>query len=283
MTKGELGIVEKGSGKNDLQTEADRSAQKCIVASLTKLFPDVTIIGEEGPENDVEDVPSEWIITELDQSVLASECPAEFSTTPAKDIVVWVDPLDGTSEYTQGLLDHVTVLIGLAVNGKAVGGVIHQPYYNYKSDPTSQGRTLWGLVGLGVGGFTPSSPPTDKFIVTTTRSHVDATVLNTLEALKANEVIRVGGAGHKVLMLLEGKAHAYVFASKGCKRWDTCAPEGILKALAGKLTDIHGKEYDYSKNVSYPNAQGVFATSRYVNHQELIAKIPQELKDRFPY
>lgn len=48
-------------------------------------------------------------------------------------------------------------------------------------------------------------------------------------------------------MLLEGKAHAYVFASKGCKRWDTCAPEGILKALAGKLTDIHGKEYDYSK------------------------------------
>lgn len=84
-------------------------------------------------------MPSEWIITELDQSVLASECPAEFSTTPAKDIVVWVDPLDGTSEYTQGLLDHVTVLIGLAVNGKAVGGVIHQPYYNYKSDPTSQG------------------------------------------------------------------------------------------------------------------------------------------------
>lgn len=84
-------------------------------------------------------MPSEWIITELDQSVLASECPTEFSTTAAEDIVVWVDPLDGTSEYTQGLLDHVTVLIGLAVNGKAVGGVIHQPYYNYKTDPTCQG------------------------------------------------------------------------------------------------------------------------------------------------
>lgn len=42
-----------------MQTEADRSAQKCIVASLTKLFPDVTIIGEEGPEDDVEDVCGE--------------------------------------------------------------------------------------------------------------------------------------------------------------------------------------------------------------------------------
>lgn len=48
-------------------------------------------------------------------------------------------------------------------------------------------------------------------------------------------------------MLLEGKAHAYVFASKGCKKWDTCAPEGVLRALGGVLTDIHGKEYDYSK------------------------------------
>lgn len=34
--------------KNDLQTEADRSAQKCIVASLTQQFPDLVIIGEEG-------------------------------------------------------------------------------------------------------------------------------------------------------------------------------------------------------------------------------------------
>ncbi|XP_030759484.1 3'(2'),5'-bisphosphate nucleotidase 1 [Sitophilus oryzae] len=283
MTKGELGIVEKGSDVNDLQTEADRSAQKCILGSLSKQFPDVTIIGEEGPHNHEEEIPSEWLVTDLDDSVLASTCPSELQTIQPQDIVVWVDPLDGTSEYTQGLLDHVTVLIGLAVKGKAIGGVIHQPYYNYKIEKDTQGRTVWGLVGLGVGGFTPFKPPSNKFIITTTRSHSDPTVVKALEALKPDEIIRVGGAGHKVLMLLEGKAHAYVFASKGCKRWDTCAPEGILRSLEGKLTDIHGKEYDYSKDVAYPNAQGVFGTSKYVNHEELIAKIPQELKDRFPY
>ena len=31
-----------------------------------------------------------------------------------------------------GLLDHVTILIGIAVNGKAVGGVINQPFFNYQ-------------------------------------------------------------------------------------------------------------------------------------------------------
>jgi 3'-phosphoadenosine 5'-phosphosulfate (PAPS) 3'-phosphatase len=34
-------------GKNDLQTEADRSAQRCIIASLHKQFPKVSIFGEE--------------------------------------------------------------------------------------------------------------------------------------------------------------------------------------------------------------------------------------------
>lgn len=102
-----------------------------------------------------------------------------------------------------------------------MGGVIHQPYHNYKANENCtgkknthiiitycgnivvfiQGRTLWGLIGLGVGGFVPSCPPPDKFIVTTTRSHADATVNKTLDALHADEVIRVGGAGHKVFLL----------------------------------------------------------------------------------
>ena len=34
-------------GKNDFQTEADRAAQRCIVASLHRQFPKVAIHGEE--------------------------------------------------------------------------------------------------------------------------------------------------------------------------------------------------------------------------------------------
>lgn len=43
-------------GRNDLQTEADRSAQRCIIASLSQQFPDVTIIGEEGPSDPSDEV-----------------------------------------------------------------------------------------------------------------------------------------------------------------------------------------------------------------------------------
>ena len=60
-----------------------------------------------------------------------------------------------------------------------------------------------------------------------------------LEAVKPTEVLKVGGSGHKVLLLIEGKAHAYVFPSPGCKKWDTCAPEAILHALGGKVSKIY--------------------------------------------
>lgn len=38
----------------------------------------------------------------------------------------------------------------------------------------------------------------------------------------------------QIIQLLEGKASAYVFASPGCKKWDTCAPEAILRAVGGR-------------------------------------------------
>lgn len=34
-----------------------------------------------------------------------------------------------------GLLDNVTVLIGIAYEGKAIAGIINQPYYNYQVLP----------------------------------------------------------------------------------------------------------------------------------------------------
>ena len=50
-----------------------------------------------------------------------------------------------------GLLDHVTVLIGICVGGKAVGGVMYQPYYNYQAGPDAKlGRAIWGIIGMGM-------------------------------------------------------------------------------------------------------------------------------------
>ncbi|XP_015921481.1 3'(2'),5'-bisphosphate nucleotidase 1 isoform X2 [Parasteatoda tepidariorum] len=278
MKKGNLGIVDKGI--NDIQTEADRSAQRCIVNSLSKHFPKVTIIGEETLEK-IENEDGLLINLNNCESIAAS-CPDDLQSVKEEDVVIWVDPLDGTAEYTQGLLDHVTVLIGLAVKGKAVGGVIHQPYYNYKNekDWSKLGRTMWGIVGVGGGGILYKAPPEDKRIITTTRSHSNPVINSTIEALKPDEVLRVGGAGHKVLHLIEGKAHAYVSASKRNKKWDTCAPDAVLHAFGGKMTDISGKQIQYHADVDLVNP-GVVATHLASVHSWYTQSIPKEIKDHF--
>ncbi|XP_047376616.1 3'(2'),5'-bisphosphate nucleotidase 1 isoform X3 [Sciurus carolinensis] len=254
IAEGDLGIVEKTSA-TDLQTKADRLVQMSICSSLARKFPKLTIIGEE--------------------------------------LVVWVDPLDGTKEYTEGLLDNVTVLIGIAYEGKAIAGIINQPYYNYQNNEKQKlrehrneakagpdavlGRTIWGVLGLGAFGFQLKEVPAGKHIITTTRSHSNKLVTDCVTAMNPDDVLRVGGAGNKIIQLIEGKASAYVFASPGCKKWDTCAPEVILHAVGGKLTDIHGNALQYNKEVKHMNSAGVLATLR--NYDYYASRVPESVKN----
>ncbi|XP_028253371.1 3'(2'),5'-bisphosphate nucleotidase 1 isoform X2 [Parambassis ranga] len=273
LHSGELDIVEK-TGANDLQTLADRLAQQSICASLSRRFPKVTIIGEE--ELPAVEVQEDLIENSQADEILQRSCPAEFSELREEELVVWVDPLDGTKEYTEGLLDNVTVLIGIAYGGRAIAGVINQPFYNYQLGAgATLGRTMWGVLGLGAFGFQLREVPSDRRIVTTTRSHSNKMVMDCVDAMEPHEVIRVGGAGNKIIQLVEGKASAYVFASPGCKKWDTCAPEAILHAVGGKLTDMYGNAYHYDANVKHMNSAGVLATLR--NHENYISRVPQSV------
>uniref|UniRef100_A0A673HES7 3'(2'),5'-bisphosphate nucleotidase 1 n=1 Tax=Sinocyclocheilus rhinocerous TaxID=307959 RepID=A0A673HES7_9TELE len=316
LQSGELGIVEK-SGANDLQTLADRLVQKSICASLSKSFPKVTIIGEE--ELPAEAVEEDLIENGQSSLILQKSCPDQYASLKEEEVkrnrkqnmvifhlsqlVVWVDPLDGTKEYTEAarvlyspvyiqkpeqpyrapnrLLDHVTVLIGIAYGGTAIAGVINQPFYNYQMGAgASLGRTLWGVLGLGAFGFQLQEVPDGKRIITTTRSHSNKLVIDTVQAMEPHDVIRVGGAGNKIIQLVEGKASAYVFASPGCKKWDTCAPEAILHAVGGKLTDMHGNAYTYDANVKHMNSAGVLATLR--NHEYYLSRVPQVVLQALP-
>ena len=66
-----------------------------------------------------------------------------------------------------------------------------------------------------------------------------------------------------------------MFASIGCKKWDTCAPEAILHALGGTLSDIHGKPILYHANAVRKNMGGVLATI--ANHQWYVGKIAEKM------
>jgi 3'-phosphoadenosine 5'-phosphosulfate (PAPS) 3'-phosphatase len=55
------------------------------------------------------------------------EFPDEFYED---EMVIWIDPLDGTKGFTEGHLHHITSLIGVTVNMRPRIGIIHKPFYN---------------------------------------------------------------------------------------------------------------------------------------------------------
>uniref|UniRef100_A0A673HPR5 3'(2'),5'-bisphosphate nucleotidase 1 n=1 Tax=Sinocyclocheilus rhinocerous TaxID=307959 RepID=A0A673HPR5_9TELE len=300
LQSGELGIVEK-TGANDLQTLADRLVQKSICASLSKSFPKVTIIGEE--ELPAEDAEEELLENGHSSLILQKSCPDQYASLKEEEVkrekkqyghnnikvTLFCEQINifqhlmsaHKKKHLFRLLDHVTVLIGIAYGGTAIAGVINQPFYNYQMGAgASLGRTLWGVLGLGAFGFQLQEVPDGKRIVTTTRSHSNKLVIDAVQAMEPHDVIRVGGAGNKIIQLVEGKASAYVFASPGCKKWDTCAPEAILHAVGGKLTDMHGNAYRYDANVKHMNSAGVLATLR--NHEYYLSRVPQVVLQALP-
>ena len=60
MKSDKLDIVEK-TGADDLQTKADRYANDLLCASIKKAFPQINVIGEEGPV-DLNNIKPEMLV-----------------------------------------------------------------------------------------------------------------------------------------------------------------------------------------------------------------------------
>ena len=74
--------------------------------------------------------------------VYGNEILDKFDHFDTANATTWIDPLDGTREFTRGSLSDVTVLIGLALDGLPKLGVVHNPYQT--KSPDSKGMTLFG-------------------------------------------------------------------------------------------------------------------------------------------
>lgn len=187
-----------------------------------------------------------------------------------------------------GLYENVTVLIGIAVGGKAVGGVIHQPFWRPPGSPLDQplvGRTVWGMVGLGVKGLqlptTLTSSSLDQpglRLVVTWPPYADPELLErTVVSIKPESVVQVGGG--EIPMILDKKADAYVFAGVQMQKWDTCASDAILCAAGGILTDIYGNPLSYRADATCcDGACGLIGAMDLQLHSKILHQVPDSVK-----
>jgi len=232
-------VEEKPGGAGPV-TEADRRANALVVEALAAAFPADAVVAEESPP------PHD--------AALRARC--------------WfVDPLDGTQEFVEGR-DDFAVHIGLAAHGTPALGVVYVP----------AARRLYEG-GDGVPAAVEDDPgrrplrlraetEPDLWTMLVSRTHAGPTTDDAARLLGIRDVVRAGSVGVKVGRLCEGAADLYVHASRRTCRWDTCAPEAVLRACGGVLTDLAGNPYRYEGS-ELLNPRGLLAGSAAVHRRAL--------------
>jgi 3'(2'), 5'-bisphosphate nucleotidase len=214
-------------------TEADLAANALIVARLGAAFPDDTILSEEIPD---------------DGSRLRASR-------------VWmVDPIDGTRDFIRGDSGYA-VMIGLCIDGRPQLGVVSQP---------ATGITWAGVVGDGAWSEQPDGvrsplhpserkePPGIRLVAS--KSHRTHDIDLFRKALGVDDEINIGGVGLKVALVAEGSRDLYVYPGGRTKIWDSCAPEAIIVAAGGRLTDTYGDPLTYT-TPDLLNRRGLIASN----------------------
>jgi len=153
-------------------------------------------------------------------TLLRSEIDAQAFTND----YVFIDPIDGTSEFATGKGEQCTICIGISngKTGKPIAGLIFRPL-NETYAMGGAGFYKDNLVHLG-------SPRPGLLVSHGTPSDF---LFNFTEEMKKKypqfALVQSGGAGNKILLLLAGYATIYL-QDRGLSRWDTCAAEAILSA-----------------------------------------------------
>ncbi|GJQ74680.1 hypothetical protein Trydic_g21532 [Trypoxylus dichotomus] len=161
-----------------------------------------------------------------------------------KSFSIWIDPIDSTSEYINGIekkegngiylsgLRCATVLIGVydKSTGKPVMGVINQPFYE-NVEGKWRGKCYWGA---NCANSLRSSPQTPTGIICISGSE-DELVKRKLIECGGYKLVEAAGAGYKMLTVIEGLADAYILTKNSTFKWDSCGPQAILKCFGGGL------------------------------------------------
>jgi 3'(2'), 5'-bisphosphate nucleotidase len=243
---GPLGVEMKPG--DEPVTVADKRASELVVNGLAAAFPGDAVVSEELPVGDGLAAPRFWL----------------------------VDPIDGTKDFIRGG-DGFSVMIGLVEGNRPILGVVHQPTLD---------RTFYASPA---GGFVETAGTVTKLAVSdiatagqarlvASASHRTQMIDKVKERLGIDDEQNVGSVGVKLCLIASAVRDLYVNPTSKTKAWDTCAPEAILVAAGGRLTDLFGGTIDYRQVAP---RRGLVATNGRI-HDEVVARIAPLFRDSIP-
>ena len=204
-----LAVEDKGGGRFDPVTIADRAGEAAMRALIAAEFPTDGILGEEyGIERG--DAERLWVL----------------------------DPIDGTRSFISGI-PLWGVLIGLQVTGKASIGMMAQPYTGERFFGTGTNAVFTGPHGSGALAARRCGALSDAVMFTTDPALFSAEERPFYDRLSASvRLNRYSADCYAYCMLASGQADIVV--ESGLNPYDIVALVPIIEGAGGRVTTWDG-------------------------------------------
>jgi 3'(2'), 5'-bisphosphate nucleotidase len=237
-------------GADDPVTAADMAVGDFLETEIGRRFPDDGILSEET----------------FKQSDVPALRDREF---------VWIiDPLDGTKEFI-ARNGEFAIMIGLCRDGRPVMGVVNQVAKRAIFFGSKEGGAFKIENGVTSPLKLDKEFDKDNLTITVSRSHRPRVVDRIIDDLGIKNQFITGSVGLKISVVATGRADFYYHPSGYAKEWDSCAPQAILEAAGGVMTDIYGKPLGYLKDNVFQK-DGFLAASPRV-HKYILENAKPEL------
>lgn len=251
-----------------------------IVRTFYDVPPTVRWKDPTEPVTEADRAVNAYLVKQINQSypldgILAEESKDDLSRLQKRR--VWImDPLDGTAEFIAHNGEFV-IMIGLAVDGAPVVGVVYQPI-NDMLFTACKGHGAY-VEEFGERRLLRVSDEKDiaKFRLVVSRSHRPPLVDTIIKEIGLQRERSIGSVGLKIGLIARGQAEFYVHPNPGTKEWDTCAPDIIVSEAGGIMTDCWNRPIRYNRE-RVRNRFGVLASNG-LQHLEIADALGEILDD----
>ena len=195
---------------------------------------------------------------------------------------LWVlDPLDGTKDFIQGTQSYA---MHLALNYK------RKPYIGIVLIPEkdelwiSYEEKIWCENRDGNIRKQNMSETNilEKMTIVTSKNHRNQKLEDLIEKINFKKTILMGSIGCKVASIIRGESDIYIALSlpgkTAPKDWDFAAPEAILKAAGGSITNIDNEELVYG-STDLKHSGIIIASNNKKNHKKICSEVKEIIKE----
>jgi len=195
---------------------------------------------------------------------------------------LWVlDPLDGTKDFIQGTQNYAMHL-ALNYKGRPCLGVVLIPEKGELW--ISYAEKLWCENRDGDIRKQKLSKTNilKEMTIVTSKNHRNEKLKNLIEKINFKKTIVMGSIGCKVASIVRGESDIYISLSlpgkSAPKDWDFAAPEAILKAAGGSITNIDNEDLVYGRN-DLKHSGIIIASNNKRNHKKICSQVKEIIQE----